>query len=238
MRLNKYLTPMLCFLGIPAFANPFINLRSAAGTAPAATAKAASPATLPAATAVSAADVIGYWSKTATEDPDFEYTFQLYFESSGSFELRFYSKDLDEEFRGHGYGTWTLTGESVEIALDTKRCLKDEGTGLLPCDEDSEPWTYVIRETLGERTLFATTDGEEIPIADYIGPQKQFTLPVLSRPTAVGPSARDMLFARRRGLSILGKTGSSGTGFDITGRASRHGVATTPRVPLNYYKLK
>lgn len=239
MHLKKHLTPILCLIGIPALANPFINLRPASATAQAATAMAAAPATLPSPPPVSAADVIGYWSKTQTWDMDLAVTFQLHFETNGSFETRVYSKYLGQESRVHGYGTWTLKGESVELVMDTKRCLKDEGEGVLPCDEeDSEPWTVVIRENLGVRSLVDTADGDDMTMADYVGPQKQFTLPVISKPTAVGPSARDGLSKRRRGLSIPGQAGSSGSGFDMTGRATRQGATTTPRVPLNYYKLR
>lgn len=237
MYLKKHLAPILWLIGIPALANPFINLPSANLTSPAATAD--SPATQPSPAPFSAAEVIGFWSKAQDWGADLAVTFQLHFESNGSFETRVYSEYLGQVSRVHGYGTWTLKGESVELAMDPKRCLTDEGAGATPCDEeDAEPWTVAIREVKGVRSLIDTADGDEMTVADYVGPQKQFTLPALSKPSALGPSARDGLAARRPGLSIPGQAGFSGVGFDMTGRISRQGAAATPRVPLNNYKLR
>lgn len=238
MSLKKHLAPILCLIGFPALAKPFINFPSAKDASPAAKA-AASTSTLPATAAFSAADVVGFWSKAQTMDMGISVTIQFHFEGPGAFETRIYSKYQGQEIRINGFGTWILKGESVELVMDTNRCLMDEGTGAKPCEaEDMEPWTVIIRETQGVRSLVDTADGEEMQVADYVGPQRQFTLPAISKPSALGPSARNGVAERRRGLSTTVQTGSSGAGFDMTGRVISQGAAVTPRVPLNYYKLR
>lgn len=238
MSLKKHLAPILCLIGFPALAKPFVNFPSSKDAPPAAK-TAASPSTLSAMAAFSAADVIGFWSKAQTLDLGISVTIQFHFEGPGSFETRIYSKYQGQESRIHGFGTWILKGESVELVMDTNRCLMDEGEGAKPCEaEDAEPWTVIIREAQGVRSLVDTSDGVELQVADYVGPQRQFTLPAISKPSALGPTARDGLTERRRGLSITVQPGSSGAGFDMTGRIISQGAAVTPRVPPNYYKLR
>lgn len=216
MSFRTHISAWFCLLSLPAIA--------AAGAFPgkAILAKrSAGPDTL-VFPGLAKADVAGFWSLDLEIGLDVQVTFENFFGSDGSWEGRAQLTEDGLSEAIHGFGTWTIRNDIIIVKTDPNRCVS-QGEEFVDC-ADTTSSLLKIRFAGATKTLVDVTDGDEADAGEFVGAQKQFTLPDLISASVFGAQGDGKAPARGLRLSVIGAgagiRNQMGGGFDISGRKS------------------
>lgn len=205
----------------------FLPVLAAAGSFPgkALLSKRSASAASAASIALTKADVNGFWSFEESAGLDVHVKLEIFFAADGSDEGRALLEDNGLTQSTDQFGTWTIRKDTIVIKPDVNRCIS-KGDSLVPADcKDTSSAFYTIATQGGIKMIFDVTDGDSTEVGEFVGAQKNFTLPdmLVSSIFSGWGGAKDA--ARRSPVSVSGiglwdGNGQVG-GFDMAGRTWR-----------------